>query len=71
MNNRISTPDLRVGDHVWMFYTFAHTKAERAEGIFEGEIVSFLGNSLNIAKIYNIALDIFININIRQLNRVE
>ncbi len=72
MGNRF-TPylgDLMVGDKVWFFYTHAHTRLEKAEGIFEGRIVSFQGLSLNIAKVYNRALGTYININIRQLNKI-
>ncbi len=65
------TDSFVVGEKVWIFYRFLKTKSGIAEGIFEGVIVSFSGFSLNVAKIYNEALNTYIDVNIRQLNKVE
>ncbi len=72
MNSRFSHnfSDLRVGDKIWMFYTFSNTKPEMAEGIFDGEIMEFCGNSLNWAIVYNRPLDLSIKIRINQINRI-
>ena len=58
-----------VGDKVWFFYTYSRTKKENAEGMFEGLVVSFTGNALNIAQVFNKKLDMIVNIDVSNLNK--
>ncbi len=58
-----------VGERVWFFYTYTRTKKEKAEGMFEGVIVSFAGSSLNVAQVFNKKLDMIVNIDIANLNK--
>ncbi len=63
--------DFKIGDRVWLFYTYDNTKKGMAEGILDGRIIDFKGYALNIATIRNKAIRMRMDVRISQLNKIK